>query len=277
MLLTRLMIEFKEFIKSIPNVVWSGIVASFVTLIGVGLTIRHNSKQRERDRALDLKREVYLEAISSISKGIHRIANIWSVNIGDHNSRQTNGMEQEISSSLKILIVSSNETFQKASDLINLMNQKFVNLYLKSANIYFIEQKFKIETNCLTDEFEKLLKQVTLETQKYQKKIELLTEIANAVEEVNQKALHLIISIRKELNLSVDEKFILEVARKNNEVSKNLIKKSQAEMAKEIKDLLEFTSKVSKQYLHPEQKAIAKEDGFNSVEYQNGSHGEQAD
>ena len=55
-------------------------------------------------------------------------------------------------------------------------------------------------------------------------------------------------TLDKHLQKSGDEKFILEVARKNNEVSKNLIKKSQAEMAKEIKNLLEFTSKVSKKY-----------------------------
>ncbi len=247
-----LMTYFVKFINSVPNVIWSGLVASIVTLLGVALTIHYDTKQRKLDRELDLKREVYLEAIDSISKGIHRIANIWSINVGDKDNQLTDGMELETSSALKVLMVSSNETFQKGSDLINLMNAKLGNLYLKSAEIYFLDQKFKVEACFLTGEFEKVLKEVNLETQKYQKKMELLTEVASAVEEVNQKALHVIISIRKELNLPIDEKSILEVGRKNTEISKELIKKSRADTAKMTKDFLEFVSEVSKNISPPE-------------------------
>ena len=264
--LGKLVTYFVDFIDSVPSVIWSGLVASVVTLFGVAFTLHYNTKQRKLDRELDLKREVYLEAIDSISKGIHRIANIWSINVGDKDNQLTDGMEPETSSALKVLMVSSNETFQKGSELINLMNAKLVNLYLKSAEIYFLDQKFKIEACFLKGEFEKVLKQVDLETKKYQKKMELLTEVASAVEEVNQKALHVIISIRKELNLPIDEKSILEVGRKNTEISRDLIKKCRVDTAKMIMDLLKFVSEVSQNVSPSEQGIIGKRDGSSVVE-----------
>ena len=264
--LEKLMTYFVELIHLVPIVVWSGLVASGVTLLGVAFSLHYNTKQRKLDRELDLKREVYLEAIDSISKGIHRIASIWSINVGDKDNQLTDGMEPETSSALKVLMVSSNETFQKGSELLNLMNSKLINLYLKSTEIYFLDQKFKIEACFLTGEFEKVLKQVNLETQKYQKKMELLTEVASAVEEVNQKALQVIISIRKELKLPIDEKSILEVGRKNTEISTDLIKKSRADTDKMVQDLLGFTSEVVKKRFPHEQEIIGNGDGSSLVE-----------
>lgn len=249
-----------DVIKGTPNVIWSAIIAALVTWYGIGRNIRHDIEQRKIQRELDLKRAVYLEAIDSISKGIHRISSIPSINVGEDLNQISNGIEPEIASALKVLMVGSNETFEKGSELINLMNEKLLYLIFMSSKIYFFEQKFKIEMGFLTNEVEKLLKQANLGAQKYQKKMELLTEVTKSVEEINQKALGVIISIRKELNLAVDEKSIFEIGRKNVDVSRTLIKKSQENMAKELTNFLEFVGETTKKNVHSEQESICEED-----------------
>ncbi len=264
------MVSFFDMIKAVPNVVWTGVIgaciAASVTLLGIRRNNRHDAVQRRINRELDLKREVYLEVIDSISKGIYRISKISSFNMGDNFNQLTEGMESEIASSLKVLMVGSNETFERGSELINLMNSKLLDLISMNTKTYFLDQKFKIEVSFLTNEVEKILKQVNLETQKFQKRMELLTEVTKAVEEINQKALGVIISIRKELNMPVDEKTILEIGRKNLQDSRDMLKRSKDNMAKELRDFFEFISETSKKYAPSEQESICKENGANPTE-----------
>jgi len=265
-----LVVSFFDMIKTVPNVVWSGVIAACiaasVTLLGIRKNNQHDAVQRRINRELDLKREVYLEAIDSISKGIYRISKISSFNMGDNFNQLTEGMESEIASSLKVLMVGSNETFERGSELINLMNSKLLDLISMNTKNYFLDQKFKIEVSFLTNEVEKIFKQVNLETQKYQKRMELLTEVTKAVEEINQKALGVIISIRKELNMPVDEKTILEIGRKNLQDSRDMLKRSKDNMAKELSDFLEFIRETSKKYVPSEQESICKENVSNPTE-----------
>ncbi|MCZ0925367.1 hypothetical protein [Vibrio diabolicus] len=70
--------EILNVVESVPNVVWSGIVASCLTLFGVFLTNKGNA-QRQRDllehekikykseQQLNLKKEVYLNLADSFS------------------------------------------------------------------------------------------------------------------------------------------------------------------------------------------------------------------
>ncbi|WP_077045828.1 hypothetical protein [Pseudomonas sp. KK4] len=66
-----------EFIKSVPDVIWSGIVASGITLFGVMLSNRdntrrlkmqidHDSKEKAKDKMSNLRRDVYLKVIEDI-------------------------------------------------------------------------------------------------------------------------------------------------------------------------------------------------------------------
>lgn len=266
--LAKLALRPLEIINSIPNVIWAAGIAALATVYGVSKNIQHDTEQRIVNRDLELKREVYLDAINSISKGIYRIANISLANIEDENIQLMNGMELEISSAYKVSIVASNETFQKSSELVNLMNSKLIDLYLKKVKIYFFDQKVKVETGFLTNEYEKVLKQSQSIGQKYNMQMELAVEIAIAVEEVNQKAMDVMISIRKDLNLPVDIDSILEVGRKNVENARNLIEKTKMGMAKELNDFLEFARETTKKYVSTKLEEAKKEDGSNPLEEQ---------
>jgi hypothetical protein len=87
---------FRAFVKTVPDVVWSGIVASLITVLGVlvtnwGLSMRHrqqlqhtedeNARKRIHDasesaldRKMKLRRDVYLPAAEAVLTGMSSIA-----------------------------------------------------------------------------------------------------------------------------------------------------------------------------------------------------------
>jgi hypothetical protein len=55
---------------AIPASVWGVLVGSLITFIGVGRQLRHDARQRDRERQMQLKRDVYLEAAEGIAGSI---------------------------------------------------------------------------------------------------------------------------------------------------------------------------------------------------------------
>src|SRR5262245_53109824 len=68
-----------DLLKFIPDVVWSGIIASLLTLSGVLISnksntarlrmqLNHDAEQKERDRKATIRREVYIRAAEELVK-----------------------------------------------------------------------------------------------------------------------------------------------------------------------------------------------------------------
>src|SRR5688500_4484802 len=56
-----------EFAQAIPPAIWAGIIGALLTLLGVNMQLRYNSRERERDRQMQLRRDVYLEAAEGLA------------------------------------------------------------------------------------------------------------------------------------------------------------------------------------------------------------------
>lgn len=74
-------------LTSIPDVVWSGIVGSLITVLGVLVTnlglsrrhtqqLNHDSEQKAIEREMELRRDIYIPAIESISLAITTIGSM---------------------------------------------------------------------------------------------------------------------------------------------------------------------------------------------------------
>lgn len=77
-------------ISSIPNVVWSGMLASFITLAGVMLSnwdsrrrlmrqLDHDAAEKRKDRNAGLRRDVYLRAAEEFVRASHRLGSLSQV------------------------------------------------------------------------------------------------------------------------------------------------------------------------------------------------------
>lgn len=115
-----------EFMKTVPDVIWSGIVASAITLFGVMMSnksnssrlllqLNHDATEKSKERISKLRHDVYLKAIEDIE--------ITNIKLGTLVSRDFTRLDialelQAITASLaKVKLVAEPETTRLAGEL----------------------------------------------------------------------------------------------------------------------------------------------------------------
>lgn len=141
-----------EFITKIPDVVWAALLASLLTFSGVILSNRnsrlqtlaqleHDSRQRDREREMDLRQDVYIRAAEAISRSLNMLARLPDLNISD---RELSADFSDDSSALaKIQVVGTNETVQAVTAFQQQLASAYLELVLRRASL--IERKNSIE------------------------------------------------------------------------------------------------------------------------------------
>lgn len=139
-------------IKQIPDVVWAAIIASALTSIGVFFTNRnsriqqqagllHDAKQRDREREMSLRKDVYLKATEAITKGQNFLIRLSNLNIPSQSFDDDYG--EDSASLAKIHIVATNETVQAVLTYSRHFASAFLELSLKRAPL--LARKNRIE------------------------------------------------------------------------------------------------------------------------------------
>lgn len=59
---------FVSLIRQVPDVVWAALIAAGVAFLTTALSNRYNARERARDRAMALRRDVYLPAIEAVAR-----------------------------------------------------------------------------------------------------------------------------------------------------------------------------------------------------------------
>ncbi len=142
-----------DLMKQIPNVVWSGIMASLITLSGIFLSnrntrkqqleaLKHDATQRDREREMSLRRDVYLAAAEAIVNGQHILARFPNLNISDEDF--STEFQQNNASIAKVQVVGTNPTVQAVFAYSNEFSRTFLELSLKRLKL--IERKYEIES-----------------------------------------------------------------------------------------------------------------------------------
>lgn len=84
--------EIVEFLKSVPDVVWSGLIASIVTLSGVFLVnisntnrlklqLKHDADEKAIERTATLRREVYLRTVEELVKANSHLSSLPQIDV----------------------------------------------------------------------------------------------------------------------------------------------------------------------------------------------------
>lgn len=142
-----------NYIAAIPDVVWSGLIASLITLSGVMLSnrsntkrlilqLKHDAEQKERDRLNNLRRDVYLNCIEEASKvpayfGKIPMLDPTTTSIGE-------GLADFISASAKVQMVSQPETANLTAELTTKYGEIFALLLEKASPIHDSNSTIKI-------------------------------------------------------------------------------------------------------------------------------------
>src|ERR1044072_9202621 len=72
------MANWTEIVAAVPSPVWGVFLGLGITFFGVGRQLRHDARERDRERLMQLRRDVYLEAadgMAGTAEQFFRLAN----------------------------------------------------------------------------------------------------------------------------------------------------------------------------------------------------------
>lgn len=232
-----------EFLRSIPDVIWAAIigvvgviVGAAIAWIGVCLQLRHDSKQKEKERQMALRQDVYLCAAKEIGKLLEYLANFYDTSEPSP-KEYTPAIEQ-------IYVIGTDETVKAAAELndhlvqafyeliperqgIDMLGQKLQSLHeLQQARLREIDKsieemkEYNLQGNVDTQKWAVIQAQYELADQQLQetlndlreglnRQLKLIGELAGRCMQRTQRAEELltplIVAIRKELDTPFDE------------------------------------------------------------------------
>lgn len=108
------MTDLISFLQSIPDVIWSGLIASVLTLSGVlisnssntsrlKLQLQHDAGQKTTERIAALRRDVYLQAAEELTKANTYLGSLSQIDLAKTNASE--GMQGFFGAAAKLQLV----------------------------------------------------------------------------------------------------------------------------------------------------------------------------
>ncbi len=147
---------------SIPTIVWSGIIASFISLAGVVLSnrsnlerlkeqLRHDSSEKHRDRISELRKNVYLELATQMT---YAGGHLGSLAGKDPTTADLVGPLQGAMEELaKVQLVGTNETAALASEMTSIYGEALFKLIAAAKPLHDLKIDIKISGDLYDQEF----------------------------------------------------------------------------------------------------------------------------
>ena len=153
-------------LASIPPVIWSGVIASVLTLGGVlianssntkrlRIQLKHDADQKDADRKSAIRREVYLELAKEATKASNYLGSIASVDMAKEDINE--GFNDYFIAANKLLVIAENKTSfavnELSSELSTIVLEIMPDLYkisLLTSNIKSYQQLYdngRVEIN----------------------------------------------------------------------------------------------------------------------------------
>lgn len=139
-----------NWLASIPHVVWAAVGASTITLLGVFAQLKHDAKQRNIEREMKLRRDVYLPAAEHLATAIGYIAKLPNVDFDTQGEMAP--IQSFIASAAKINVIGGDETIAATNILVGKFNSLVVQLMSKKLPLIKLKHEIKtlekITENC---------------------------------------------------------------------------------------------------------------------------------
>lgn len=200
-------------ISGIPLAVWAAIAAAVLgpvaTLIGVVLSNRnlrknvrkqlaHDASQRDIERKMALRREVYLEAAAALSHLTQVLGQV--SNLGHDLNALSGAFADDLAKLAKIQMVGTEETVEAVMTYINAVGPAFMELLMLRTPMMLQQNKIDAETDPDT---KALLgrQQLSASFAASERGLELALETAKLLPNA-------VIAVRKEMDLPLDRKLL---------------------------------------------------------------------
>lgn len=141
------------YLTKIPDVVWSGLLASCLTLTGVMLSNRSNTKrlikqlshdaeEKQKDRINSLRKDIYLKATEEIAKVNIYLGKIPQLDPVTHNI--ADGLSEFFAASAKLQLVAQPETVRLSGELVTRYGEILLGLLVKASPIHNLNADIRI-------------------------------------------------------------------------------------------------------------------------------------
>ena len=143
-------------LSDIPDVVWSGITASLLTLSGVMLSnrdntkrlqlqLQHDSDEKAKQRKADLRKDVYLHAAEEVVKANTYLSTIQKADLTKSNGAE--GLQGFFSAAAKLQIICEVKTSLLVGELVGAYGALLFKLLLKARPIHNLQHSIKIRND----------------------------------------------------------------------------------------------------------------------------------
>lgn len=141
------------FLTKVPDVVWSGLLASGLTLLGVMLSnwsnnrrlvkqLSHDSIEKERDRINALRKDVYLKAAEELAKVGGYLGKIPQLDPTKENI--SDGLSEFFGIAAKLQLISQPETSDLVGELVTRYGEILMGLLAKASPVHDLNTDIRI-------------------------------------------------------------------------------------------------------------------------------------
>lgn len=169
---------FVAFLRAIPEIVWAALLGAFVTLLGVVVSncesrrrhlaqLRHDAEQRDRERQMTWRREVYLEATEAISRGLSYLARL--VDLNTSHTELSAAYQDDVAKIAKIQVVGTDKTVQAVAAFSNEFTSIYMELSFARMDLDSRQQRIQVldrfseKASAELDRYIELMKQLNLQ------------------------------------------------------------------------------------------------------------------
>jgi hypothetical protein len=184
------MAAFISFLQSIPDVVWSGVIAATLTLSGVlisnwsntyrlKLQLRHDATQKAADRTAELRREVYLRTAEELTKASTYLASLPQADLMHTNAAM--GLQGFFAEAAKLQLVAEPHTALLVDQLVADYGELLLRLL---GNLIPLQRARTNITICngLYDQAQSEVKRVLVEMTKFNEGVQTNSAIFEALQ-----------------------------------------------------------------------------------------------
>ncbi|MBS0229358.1 MAG: hypothetical protein JSS23_11755 [Proteobacteria bacterium] len=221
-----------RWIESVPNVIWSGVIASIITLIGVLVSNRGNTKrlhqqhqheaqQKTKERITNIRRDLYMTAASEMSNAMAHLGTI--PNLDPRTDNLTAPLIALNTTGGKCQLVAEKDTSKIMADVLQRINQVTLSLIVKAQPMF--NEKLEAEYHQLLrdsakERFDAILadQKRLLEQESFNEpRFALLTEqSAKATEEFQHHGKQMLDALDR--RLALQKQYTLEMLRESEQI-----------------------------------------------------------
>lgn len=142
-----------DLLVKVPDVVWSGLLASVITLAGVMLSnwsntkrlirqLSHDADEKKKDRIHAMRRDVYLKAAEELTKASNYLGRMTQLDPSTTNI--ADGMSDFFAISAKLQLVAQPETSRLAAELTTRYGEISMNLLGKAIPVHNLNAEIRL-------------------------------------------------------------------------------------------------------------------------------------